>query len=220
MAILDRLTRKDREWHDHAQRCGETIMRAAGVQARQHGLSDVLSPAGRLIELYGLRDNPRDWREFGAVAFHLVATWPPDLAYMILYAMREIKPPLAYDPVPLVMKAMEMLRHLRSENVTLHLEMGGQAQELAGDPDIRARACACVIARELSGVPLRWASGIYSALELELKPFVQEELKRFNPRAADILLKGNYSWVRTGTGLHRLLQRVWRIILRVLFGKP
>lgn len=220
MATLDRLTRKDREWHDHAQRCAETIMRAAGVQARQHGLSDVMSPAGRLIELYGLRDNPRDWREFGGVAFHLVATWPADLAYMILYAMRETKPPLGYDPVPLVMKAIEMLRHLRPENVTLHREMGGQAQELAGDPDRRARACACVIARELSGVPLRWASGIYSALDSELKPFVQEELKRFNPKAARILLNGCHSWLLTGAGLHRLLQRLWWAILRVLFGKP
>lgn len=218
MATLDQLTKGERDWLEHARKCEQTIMRAAGVQARQHGVHDPTSPAGHLVELYGLRGKKRDWREFGAVAFHLVATWPPDLAYIILYAMREVKPPLDYDPAPLVMKALEMLRHLRCEGVSLRVEMNGQAQQLVQDLDERARACSRVITRELSSVPLRWAGGIYIALDPEIKPFVQEELKRFNPWGAQRLLKGSRSWLMTGAGLSLVVRRALQAVYRVLFG--
>jgi hypothetical protein len=220
MATLDRLTKRERQWLVHAQQCGQTVMRAAGVQARQRGIRDPLDTACQLAERYKLRGIKEDWREFGAVAFHLVSTWPPDLAYVLLYSLREIKPPLGYDPVPLVMKAMEMLPHWQPESSAFEAEENSQAQQVIRDPDERARACARVITRELSGVPLRWASGIYASLDPEVKRFVQEELRRFNPWGAQHLLTGrNWSWLVTGTGLRLILRHLWRILFRVLFGR-
>ncbi|MBI5222835.1 hypothetical protein HY990_00270 [Candidatus Micrarchaeota archaeon] len=219
MAIVDQLRKKDRLYHDNAKQCGKTIMRAAALQGRQCGLRDPISAAERVAELYEVHSKPQDWRHFGDIAFHLIATWPADLAYMIIYAMREIKPALAYDPVPFIMKAVEMLPHLRCEAVTLHLEGGERTHKVIVDVDERSIACAKILVREISSVPLRHASGIYNALDKEIKPFVAAQLKEFNKNAATILLKSDWSWLLTGTGLLRMLQKVWRFIHRILFGK-
>ena len=130
--------------------------------------------------------------------------------------MRELTPPLQNDPVPLMLKAMEMLYYFKPNRALLHMEINGVARQLMDNHTERAKFCAKIIARELSNVPLRWASGIYSALDPKVKQLVQEQLREFNPKAADILLKGSSSWLLTPTGLLRV---ILRSVLRILFGK-
>ncbi len=216
MATLDRLTRRGRAWHAQAEKCAQTVMQAAGAQARSHGIADPVAAASELVERYALRSRQRNWQEFGGVAFHLVASWPTDLAYALLYATREVKPPLGYDAVPLVMKAIEMLSRLRVDNETVHLELSGRAQLLAEDLDERARAAARVLVRELSNVPLRWASGIYTGMDERMKPVVEQELRKFNPRGAPILLGASRAYLLTSTGALRTLSRAFN---RIVFGK-
>ncbi|MBI3933975.1 MAG: hypothetical protein HY316_04735 [Acidobacteria bacterium] len=212
MAVLDRITKRARQWDEHAARCGDTIMRAAAVQGRGYSISAPGCEAKRLAALYTIRDKHKDWREYGDVALHLAAAWPPDLAYSILYALRELQAEIGYDPVPLTLKAVEMLYYLRCERIKLHLERTGRVCQLMDEPVERAKCGARIIARELSVVPLRWASGIYDALDPGMKPFVQEQLREFNPKAADILLKSRSSRLLTRP-------RLLRLIFRVLFGR-
>lgn len=219
MATLDRLRKKDRQWHEYAEQCGKTILRAAAVQGRQHGMRDPISAANRLAESYNIRNKSKDWREYGDVAFHLAVTWPPDLAYIVIYAFREIQPPIGYDPVPLIMKALEMLRYLRHENMIIQIEMDERIRKIAENPNELAKASAKLLVRELSSVPLRWATGIYRALDSEVRNSVRQELLEFNPKSAKILLKGGFSWLLTGTGLLQILNSIWRAIHKILFGK-
>jgi hypothetical protein len=216
MAFLDRITRRGRAWHAQATRSAQTVMQAAGAQARSHGVTDPVAAASELVELYSLRSRQPIWREFGGVAFHLVASWPTDLAYVLLYATREVKPRLGYDAVPPVMKAIELLPRLRVENATLRLELSGRARLLAEDLDERARAAARVLVRELSSVPLRWATGIYVGMDERMKPIVAHELLKFNPCGAPILLGASRAHLLTGTGALRALLRA---LSRLVFGR-
>lgn len=216
MAIVDQLTKRDRLWHAHAHRCAETVMRAAGIQGRQHGIDSPIDAARELANLYYIPAKPRHWQEYGDVAFHLVATWPPDLAYAIVYALRELQSEIGHDPVPYVLKATEMMYDFRPEMVDLHLEAAPRTSDLVADPTARATAAAKLLARELSVVPLRWASGILHSMKPTAKKFVSQELQAFNPDGAAVLLGERYRWLLTGTGLVR-----WstRCVMHVLFGK-
>ena len=113
MATIDRLTKRARQWREHADRSRETIMRAAAFQASQHRLHNPLTSTRHLATLYAMSAKQQNWLEYGDVALHLVAAWPPDLAYLILYGLRELQSEIGYDPVPLVLKAVDMLPHLR-----------------------------------------------------------------------------------------------------------
>lgn len=212
MAILDKLTRASRRWEKLAAKSKEVIQRAASLQAQQYGVHSPIEEARRLALLYAVKRKRRDWREYGDIAFHLIATWPSDLAYMTLYAFREMHSELGYDPVPFILKAMEEIYHLRPENLELHLGMTEQVRRLFDDPAERGRTGAKIIAREISIVPLRWASGIYNTLDPAVKPFVEEQLREFNSHGADILSKGLRTWLLTRAGLARRL-------IRLLFGK-
>jgi hypothetical protein len=212
MATLDRLTRKAREWQQRADESSRKIQRAATVQARQYELSDPGSAARTLAATYGMLRKPGDWREYGDVALHLVAAWPPDLAYLCLYGLREMRPELGYDPVPLVLKAVEMLYHLDCGRVELRLEPDERVGRLLRDPEERARGSAKIIAREISVTPLRWASGIFNSVDPDVRPFVREQLVEFNPTAARILAEGTSSRFLTWNGL---VQAVFRL----LFGR-
>ena len=161
----------------------------------------------------------QNWLEYGDVALHLVAAWPPDLAYLILYGFRELQSEIGYDPVTLVLKAVEMLPHLRCEGVALHLDPSDRVRQLRADPTERARSGAKILVREIVGVPLRWAQGIYRNLDPEMKPFVEEQLRAFSPTSARILMQAGPFWLFTGSGLRRVFFRLVKVIFGILFGK-
>lgn len=211
MAILDKLTQTSRHWEKLAAKSREAIFRAASLQAQQYGVSPI-EEARRLALLFVVRRKRRDWREYGDIAFHLIATWPSDLAYMTLYAFREMRSEFGYDPVPFVLKATEEIYHLRPENLELHIEMTEQVRRLFDDQGERARKGAKIIAREISVISLRWASGIYIRLDPTVKSFVDEQLREFNPEGADILSEGSRAWLLTRSGLFDCL-------ISFLFGR-
>jgi hypothetical protein len=212
MAFLDKLTQASRNWEKLTAKSWEAIQRAASLQAQQYKVHSTIEEARKLALLYAVKQKRMDWREYGDIAFHLIATWPSDLAYIILYAFRELHSELGYDPVPFILKATERIYHLQPENLELHIEVTERVQRLFDDPAGRARMGAKIIAREISITPLRWASGIYNTLDLTVKPFVEEQLREFNPNCADILSNSSLAWLFTGSGWTRWL-------IRVLFGK-
>jgi hypothetical protein len=119
---------------------------------------------------------------------------------------------LGYDPVPYLLKATEEMFHFRPENVVLHIEMSEIPKALLTNPSERAKRAAKLIAREISVTPLRYASGIFNAMDPVMKPFVTDELRSFNPEAMDILSRGSRMWILTGSGFLRFL-------MRLLFGE-
>ncbi len=207
MGMLDSLAPKSRLWKRQAEKCAREVMRAASVQAHACGMANIIGAARELARQYQLEAKAADWHEYGDVAFHLVTVWPPDLAYAIIYAFREVKHGCGYDPVPLVLKAVEMMYCFKPAAVTLHLPPTAEWQKMWNDPQERLRASAKILAREISGVPLRWASGIYRALDTTVKPVVLEQVRHFNPAGAAILERCGYSWLFTKSGLLRVLFR-------------
>jgi hypothetical protein len=171
-------------------------------------MANIIAAARELARQYQLEAKAADWHEFGDLAFHLVTVWPPDLAYVIIYALREVKPGYGSDPVPLVMKAIEMMYCFKPAAVSLHLPPTAQWQKMENDPHERLRASAKILAREISGVPLRWASGIYHALDTTVKPVVLEQLRQFNPGGAAMLERHGYAWLFTKSGLLRVLFKI------------
>jgi hypothetical protein len=138
----------------------------------------------------------------------LVTVYPPDLAYAIIYALRDVKPGCGSDPVPLLLKAVEMMYCFKPAAVSLHLPSKILSQKFRDNPQEILRASARILVREISGVPLRWASGIYLALDATVKPVVREQLREFNPSGAAMLGDGNYAWLFTKSGLLRALYRI------------
>lgn len=183
-------------------------MRAAAIQGRSHGMANPLLSATRLVADYSLHTRQSDWREYGEVAFHLVYQWPPDLGYVILYSLREVNALKGRDVVPFVLKAVEMLPHFNPIPSRLHLPGPGNKQQLWTDPDERSRAAAKLLARELSNVPLRWASGIYRSMDGTIKPFVAEQLKTYNPAGSAILFGKQHEWLLTKSGLLKAIMRL------------
>lgn len=201
-----------RKWKKLTIKCAETLQRAASLQAQRYGVHSPIDEAQCLASTYAIWQKRMDWHDYGDIAFHLIAKWPPDLAYSILYSFREIEPKLTHDPAPLILKAMEEIYYLQPDKLKLRLEITKQIQKLTEDSVERAKMGAKLIAREISVVPLRWASGVYHQLAPTAKPYVEEQLRNFNPQGAEILSKGPHAWLLTFTGL-------LRILVRVLFGK-
>ena len=217
MATLDNLSKKDRKWLKHADKCAGLMMQAASVQARQYGIT-FKSAADQLAELYNIKEKKEDWRNYGDVAFHIVVTWPADLAYRIIYSLRDSKLKPNYDPIPLIMKALEMLRYLKYQNLNLHLEPNENFYRLANDKLERSKAAAKIIVRELSCVPLRWSIGIYRNIDPEMKSIVAEQMEEYNKDGAKILLSGSWAWLLTGAGILNILLRIPRFFLKLLLG--
>lgn len=199
------------DWADISSQCTQALYRAAGQQAVQCRIQDPLAEARRLVELYGVDGKPQNWIDYGDIACHLVAVYPPDLAYVILYSIRRLSLKLSYDPVPYILKALEKLGYLLPDNVLLHVPTAAEIQLVLGTPEERSRRAARVLIREISCVPLRHASGIYQTMDRIQKKYVEVELAQFNPRAAAILFRGSSVWVWTKTGFFRWL-------LQFLFG--
>jgi hypothetical protein len=188
------------------------MMRAARVQGRSLGLTNPMPLAAELVNRYALTRKQADWREFGEVAFHLVSQWPPDLAYLILYGFREVDGMQGRDVVPFVLKAVEMMPHFNPTSARTQLVAPRNNAQLLTDPHERARSAAKLLAREISNVPLRWASGIYHSMDETIRPFVAEQLKAYNPIGASILLNDRRSWLLTKGGFFKGL-------MRICFGK-
>lgn len=205
-----------REWRAQSEACASQITRAGSLQARQQNMPDLVVTARQLVKLYAVDRKPLAWQEYGDVALHVVASWPADLAYMVIYALRELKDEIGYDPVPPTLKAVEMLHALRPSAVQLHLAAGVRADDLVASADDRGRRAACIIAREISGVPLRYASAIYHSLDARAKGFVDDALRQFNPSGAKILQRAPRGWPPT---LRGIFLGVLRRVLRILFGR-
>jgi hypothetical protein len=212
MGFLDLLTPKSRKWRRHSRSCQDTMMRAAAVQGRSLGLNNPMPLAVELVNHYSLNRKQANWQEFGEVAFHLLAQWPPDLAYVILYGLREVKAMEGRDVVPFVLKAVEMMPHFNPTSANMRLTAPRNNPQLLKDSNERARSAAKLLAREISNVPLRWASGIYRSMDGTTKPFVAEQLKAYNPVGAAILLSDHGSWLLTKSG-------VLKGLMRMLFGR-
>jgi len=212
MAILDHLTSASRRWVRLAATSTELLYRAAAQQGWQCNVPDPRAEAQRLAGLYAIEEKPRQWTEYGDIAFHLAIGYLPDLAYVVLYCLRHVRLNLAYDPIPYILKAIEELPHLRPERVRLHLPMTPEVQAAIASSEERARRAARVLVREICCVPLRHASGIYATMDPAVKPAVEAELRAFSPRAAAIIRGGSMAHLLTWSGFTRWL-------LRLLFGR-
>lgn len=145
------------------------------------------------------------------MAFHITVSYPPDLAYTILYSLRGVTG-VRHDPVPLILKALEEMQGFRPSHAQLNMELTGSVHDAFHDSSIRAGKAAQILAREISTVPLRYASGIWVAANPRAQPFIHAALREFNPRAAQILARRPKTWWLTSTGIVRGL-------LGMLFGK-
>jgi tetratricopeptide (TPR) repeat protein len=205
--ILDNITRSSRQWKRICHKYMDAIQRAASLQAQQLGITAAENEAMHIINLYSVRWKQRDWREYGDVAFHLIAKYPPDLAYIIIYSFRGAKS--IYDPVPLILKAVEQIYYLRPRNLRLHLEMTEEVEKLLDCSEERAEKGAKIIAREISVSPLHHASGIlHNEVESAIKPFINKQLSVFNPQGHELLMKASRIWLLTPTGLLKRLTRL------------
>ena len=203
MAFLDKLTPKGRRWWRVAQKAGDTIMRAARIQGQQKGIRSVRDEAERLGKLYAIEDKGKTWKDYGDIAFHLIASYPPDLGFMVVYGFQVFQQKRGFEPIPFLFKAIEQSRYLnlqfwpQCQNELGHLE---DFKLLANNLDERARKAAKLLARELSGAVLTNASAIFHFdMDPRMKPLVMEEFKKFNPEAAKILDKSKYYWLFTGS---------------------
>lgn len=206
------LSGKSRRWQELSSMAQKLVRRAASLQARQYGINSFVAEANRLSVVYDMQHKSKDWREYGDIAFHLIATYPPDLAFLILYSFRDVNQKIGYDCVPYILKAAEEIYHLRPQNLTLSLDMTNSVKKLFDDSLERAKAGAKLIAREISGAPLRHASGICELMDSRVKSFIEDELRSFNPKGAEILFKASRAWILTPIGFLR-----W--MMRILFGK-
>jgi hypothetical protein len=199
-----------RQWSIQSSKAHELIIRAANIQAVQRGI-DLEQEATRLARGYRLAQKPADWRDYGDIAFHLVAAYPPDLAYLLVYTISRLNLGRRVGRAPFMLKAIEQLYAVRPRRFTLQVTMSDDNALLWQDPVERARRAARVLVRELSTVPLRYASGAYHQINSATKPYVDEELASFNPAAAALLPKSK-AWVFTP-------QALGRAFFRILFGQ-
>ncbi len=89
------------------------MIRAAQVQGFALGVTSALELSEQLVTDYALDRRPlTTWQDYGDVALRLVASWPPDLAYLVLYGLRHSSRLQGRDVVPFILKAVEMMPHL------------------------------------------------------------------------------------------------------------
>lgn len=212
MGFLDAVSPLSRRWRRISKEATDAIFRAAAHQAQAAGIRDPAKEAARLAGLYSIVRRPRRWQEFGEVAFHIAVSYPPDLAYTILYNLRGCLADQRYDPVPLILKALEEMQGFKPSHAQLHTGPSGSGQAAFHDSSVRAGKAAQILAREISTVPLRYASGIWVAANPRAQPFIHAALKEFNPRAERILSARPRTWWLTPTGAVRGL-------LGILFGR-
>ncbi len=191
MGKIDKLTRQSRSWNERALRISQQIQRAAALQAQARAVRSAEEEASRLNDYYGIWAKRRDWRQFEDVAFHIAASYRADLGYLLIYALRQYQTSLGYDPVQYVFFALQNLHLFRPYYVSRCVELIPEAEVFSRDSRTRGRAAAKLIVRELSTVPLRWASGIFAGLDATMRELVLEELQRFNPEGARILSRGS-----------------------------
>lgn len=139
MAHIDQSKPNEKKWKNIASKCSNTIQRAAALQARELGIGNPAQEAGRLNQEYGVYQKGKDWREYGDVAFHLSAVYPPDFAIVVLYAFRHIVPKTRHDPVPYILQAVEKIFLLEPENIRLNIEINDEVKRLLRNSDERAR---------------------------------------------------------------------------------
>jgi hypothetical protein len=199
-------------WKSLSEKSSELILRAAQQQLHQARIADSGEEAARLWKLYGLSGARTDWREFGAIAFHFSAAYPPDLAYLLIYNLRKVAEGFKADPVPRILTALENLGTFRPEKTIIHLEKSFEIARLYHSPRDRRAQALRILVREISSAPYPYATGIFDRLDAAAKPVVLDAMKQYNPRAAIILAKGSRAWMRSPTGIFRLL---WRL----LFGR-
>jgi len=213
--FINNLFPKSRRWQKSIKQNSKTIARAASLQARQLRINSPIEEAQKIANIYNLHTKRMHWEEFGDISFHLLIRYPPDLAYFTLYAFRELPTTLQYDPVPLVLKAVEMIAYLNPSVFTTSLENlkgNEELDKLINSSAYRARKAAKILVRELSVTPLQFASGIFKSTDNNMKHLILEELKSFNPNAADIILKSSAQSLFTKVG-------IIKFISRLLFGK-
>jgi hypothetical protein len=216
MGLIDQATQEGRRWEKTRKDAAEQIVRAAHWQAQNKRLASFSAEATRAAGVYQLAGKTQDWREFGDVALHLVAGYLPDLAYFLTYALRELEPPLGYDPVPYVFTALQNLHRLRPQVLNNCVEPTEQTEVLFSDSQARGRAAAALIAREISVTPLRYASGIFNGLQPPMQKLVSEEMEKFNPVGMQLLRQAKRAYLATPAGL---LKQFGRTLFRLLFGK-
>ncbi len=202
----------NKAWKSLSQKSSELILRAAQQQLHQARIADSGEEAARLWKLYDLSGAGTDWREFGAIAFHFSAAYPPDLAYILIYNLRKVAQGFKADPVPRVMHALANLGAFRPENAIIHLGKFPEMERLYNSPRDRRTQALRILVREISSAPYPYATGIFDGLDDAAKLVVLNLMKQYNPRAAIILAKGSRAWMRSPTGIFRLLGRL-------LFGR-
>lgn len=197
-------------WRELAERASSLIVRASQQQRVQARIGELSQEVRRLSNLYDVPRKKPDWRDYGDLALHLAAAYPPDLAYVIIYGFRELVS--GSDPVPLIMMALEKLYYLRPDQLILQLDASAATHDLCRSAAARAERAMRILAREVSTTPYPYATGICDRFDPRIKPFLFQALLQFNPEGAPMLSKGPKAWMRTGVGVKRLL---WR----VLFGQ-
>jgi hypothetical protein len=205
-----------RQWQELSAHASSLITRAAQQQSLQIRIN-LKSETQKLWTLYHIDRKRFDWRDYGDIALHVALSYPPDFAYVLIYAMREHGKSFRIDPVPPILAALERLYFVRHENLTLHL--GDSAAAIRESASERAARAMRIVAREISVTSFPYAAGIYRQFEAQMKPFLAEALEEFNPRGKTILSKESVAWLRTPAGLRILISRMRRLVLRALFGK-
>lgn len=187
-------------------------MRAAQQQLLQRRIGKLETEARKLWDLYGIGQKAADWRDYGDVALHVAGAYPPDLAYVLIYSLREIGRGTKSDPVPNIMAALEGLYFARPDRWKLHLDGVDFDREILESAEKRAERALRILVREVSAAPYRYATGIYARFHPRLKPLLIHLLAELHPAGAEILSNESRAWMRTWTGVKSL-------IARVLFGK-
>lgn len=205
-----------RQWAELAARAAPLVVRAAQEQARLAHL-DIDSEAERLWTLYEMANKPPQWRDYGDIALHLAVSHPPDLAYALVYALRERGKSAGVDPVPMILTAVERLFFVLPGNLRLHLDRDLEA--VREPPPERARRAMRILVREVSVTSYPHAAGIWRQIDARLQPFLREALAEFNPRGAEILARSGGAWLQSSAGVRNALLRLRKWLLRMLFGK-
>ena len=86
MGFLDAISPLSRRWRRISKEATDAIFRAAAHQAQAAGIRDPANEAKRLAGLYSIERRAPRWQEFGELGFHITASYPPDLAYTVLYS--------------------------------------------------------------------------------------------------------------------------------------
>jgi tetratricopeptide (TPR) repeat protein len=184
----NRAKRPSQAWAEACNPIMEQIHRAALLQARAAGIDSLIHEATRLNEQHQLLTKTRDWPAFGGIALQLTAGYLPDLGYSITYALRELDPPLKYDPVPLIFTALQNMHHMRMSVITRtahHFPQG----EVFWDSSARVHAAASLIAREISVAQFHYARAILGQLDATMHRSVIEQMERFNPHGLTLLFQ-------------------------------